>query len=115
MRLSKSREFIEVSRPFLSNLYRFLKGSGFHVVLFDGEGYLLEILGDPDMADLMRNTGGVVGALWNEKSAGHNVSGTIIKEKKPIQIFGSQHYIKYYHGETVSGAPIFSYEDRLGK
>ncbi len=106
--LLRNQEFIDVSRPFLSNLYQFLRGSGFHVVLFDREGYLLEILGDHDMADLMRLTGGVVGALWNERSAGHNVAGAILKERKPIQIFGSQHYIKAYHGETGSGAPIFS-------
>lgn len=111
--LNRNREFIEVSRPFLMNLYQFLKGSGFHVVLFDREGYLLEIMGDHDTAEMMKNTGGVVGALWNEQSAGHNVSGTIVEAKKPIQIFGSQHYIKDYHGETGSGAPIFSPDGEL--
>ena len=113
--LNRNREFIEVSRPFLRNLYQFLEGSGFHVVLFDGQGYLLEILGDHDVADIMRGAGGVIGALWNEQSAGHNVVGAVVLEKKPIQIFGSQHYIKAYHGETGSGAPIFSPEgDLLG-
>lgn len=111
--LSKNREFINVSRPFLSNLYQFLKGSGFHVVLFDRDGYLLEIMGDHDMAEQMRNTGGVVGALWNETSAGHNVAGAVIKAQKPVQLFGSQHYIKDYHGETGCGAPIFSPEGAL--
>ena len=106
--LERNREFIAVSRPFLTNLYQFLKGSGFHVVLFDRDGYLLDILGDHDFAETMKQAGGVVGALWNERSAGHNVSGAVIEEKKPIQIFGSQHYIKAYHGETGSGAPIFS-------
>ncbi len=47
----------------------------------------------------MRNTGGVIGALWNEPSAGHNVAGTIIEEKKPIQLFGSRHYIKDNHSD----------------
>ncbi|MFW6052694.1 MAG: sigma-54-dependent Fis family transcriptional regulator, partial [Desulfosalsimonas sp.] len=113
--IDRNREFIEVSRPFLQKLYQFLEGSGFHVVLFDAQGYLLEILGDHDVADVMRRAGGVVGALWNEQSAGHNVAGTVVIEKKPIQIFGSQHYIKAYHGETGSGAPVFSPEgDLLG-
>lgn len=111
--LGRNRRFMEISRPFLHNLYQFLKGSGFHMVLFDGEGYLLEILGDHDIADMIRSTGGVVGALWDEPSAGHNVAGAIIEEKKPIQIFGSQHYIKDYHGETGSGAPIFAPEGEL--
>ncbi|MBN1382742.1 MAG: sigma 54-interacting transcriptional regulator [Deltaproteobacteria bacterium] len=111
--LERNREFIDVSSPFLKNLYQFLKGSGFNVVLFDREGYLLEIMGDHDIAETMKNAGGVVGALWNEQSAGHNVSGTIIEVKRPIQIFGSQHYIKDYHGETGSGAPIFSSDGEL--
>ena len=95
--LIRNREFIDVSRPFLSNLYQFLKGSGFNVALFDGDGYLLEIMGDHDIADEMRNTGGVIGALWNEPSAGHNVVGSIVMMKKPVQLFGSQNYIKLYH------------------
>lgn len=111
--LAKNREFIDTSKPFMCNLYQFLKGSGFNVILFDRDGYLLEILGDHDRAELMRNTGGVVGALWNEASAGHNVTGSIIKTKKPVRLFGSQHYIKAYHGETGCGAPIFSPEGKL--
>ncbi|MFO7569149.1 MAG: sigma 54-interacting transcriptional regulator [Smithellaceae bacterium] len=111
--LEKNREFIHVSRPFLTNLYQFLQGSGFHVVLYDREGYLLEILGDHDQAEMMIKAGGIVGALWNEQSAGHNVTGTVIEAKSPGQLFGSQHYIKAYHGETGSGAPIFSPDGEL--
>ena len=108
--LKRNSEFINVSRPFLANIYQFLKDSGFHVVLFDREGYLLEIMGTHDTAEMMKSAGGVVGALWNERSAGHNVSGTIVEVKKPVQIFGSQHFIKNYHGSTGSGAPVFSPE-----
>ncbi len=111
--LEKNRDFIEVSRPFLRNLYQFLKGSGFYATLFDSDGYLLETLGDHDIADVISNTGGVVGALWNERSTGNTVVGTTLKKKKPMQFFGSQHYIKEYHGETGSGAPIFSPEGEL--
>jgi len=111
--LERNREFISISRPFISNLYLFLKGSGFHVVLFDREGYLLEILGDHDKADLTQAAGGVVGALWSEEAVGYNTVGTIVKVKTPIQIFGSQHYIRDFHAETGSGAPIFSPDHQL--
>ena len=111
--LKKNKGFIDISRPFLMNLYQFLKGSGFHVVLFDREGYLLEIMGDHDTAEMMEAAGGTVGTLWNERSAGHNTVGTIIEVKAPIQIFGSQHYNKHYHGSTGSGAPIFSPDGEL--
>ena len=106
--LGKNHEFITVSRPFLTNLYQFLKGSGLHVVLFDREGYLLEILGDHDQAEMMKKAGGVVGALWNERSAGHNATGAVIAEHKPVELYGSEHFIRAYHGETGCGAPIFA-------
>ncbi len=106
--LEKNHDFITVSRPFLTNLYQFLQGSGLHVVLFDREGYLLEILGDHDQAELMKKAGGIVGALWNERSAGHNVTGAIIAGKKPAELYGSEHFIRAYHGETGCGAPIFA-------
>ncbi|MDA8141893.1 MAG: sigma 54-interacting transcriptional regulator [Desulfobacteraceae bacterium] len=111
--LDQNRNFIQVSRPFLKNLYQFLKGTGFYATLFDGEGYLLEMLGDHDIADAVSNAGGIVGALWNEQSTGNTVVGSTLIEKKPLQFFGSQHFIKNYHGETASGAPIFSPEGQL--
>ncbi|MCK9273888.1 MAG: sigma 54-interacting transcriptional regulator [Syntrophales bacterium] len=111
----RNKEFIDVSRPFVENIYRFLKGSHFNVCLFDKEGYLLDTMGDHDTPNFWDNAGGIVGALWSEKSAGHNVCGTIVELKRPIQIYGSQHYIRDYHGETGSGAPVFSPEgDFLG-
>lgn len=111
--LRKNHDFIEVSRPFLKNIHQFLKGTGFHAILFDKDGYLLEILGDHDMADMISNAGGVVGAQWNEPTAGQSVVGSILLEKKPMQFFGSQHFFRDYHGETGSGAPIFSPEGEL--
>ena len=40
--LLKNKEFIDVSLPFMKNLYRFLEGSGFLVSLFDREAFVLE-------------------------------------------------------------------------
>ncbi len=113
--LKKNQAFIEVSRPFLTNLHQFLKDSGFRVTLFSREGYLLEILGNNQWDDFARELGSAVGALFSEKSAGHNVAGAIVELKKPVQIFGSQYYNIVYQGVTGSGAPIFSQEgDFLG-
>ncbi|MRR18076.1 MAG: PAS domain-containing protein [Deltaproteobacteria bacterium] len=105
--LLKNKEFIDVSRPFMKNLYRFLEGSGFMVSLLDRDVYVLEVLGDPEEEKLIRAARGFVGACWHEKYSGNSSAGTVAFYKKPLQVFGSQHYIRFYQGATGSGAPIF--------
>jgi PAS domain S-box-containing protein len=113
--LNKNKEFIDVSRPFMSNLYRFLEGSGFMVSLFDQKCFVLEALGDPEENKLIRAFRGFVGACWDIKNSGNNAASTVILYKKPMQVFGSQQYIRLYHGATGSSAPIFSPDgDLLG-
>lgn len=105
--LNKNKEFIDVSRPFMRNLYRFLEGSGFMVSLFDRNCYVLEILGDPEEDKLIRTARGFVGACWDIKNAGNNAGSAAIIYKKPMQVFGAQQYMRLYHGATGSSAPIF--------
>ncbi len=105
--LLKNKEFIDVSRPFMKNLYRFLEGSGFMVSLLDRDVYVLEVLGDPEEEKLIRTAKGFVGACWHEKYSGNSAAGTVAFYKKPLQVFGSQHFIRFYQGATDSGAPIF--------
>ncbi|MEE9911025.1 MAG: sigma 54-interacting transcriptional regulator [Deltaproteobacteria bacterium] len=105
--LLRNADFIDVSLPFMKNLYRFLEGSGFMVSLLDSEAYVLEVLGDPEEEKLIRSARGYVGACWQERYSGNTAGGTVVVYKKPIQVFGSQHYIRLYQGATGSGAPIF--------
>ena len=111
--LTKNKQFIEVSRPFMENLYSFLEGSGFLVSLFDRDAFILEVVGDLQENEIVRSAHGYVGACWNEAYAGNNAAGTVIIYRKPIQFLGAQHYIRTYHGATGSGAPIFDPEGEL--
>jgi len=108
--LAKNRQFIEVSRPFMKNLYSFLEGSGFLVSLFDRDAFILEVVGDLQENEIVRTARGFVGACWSEAYAGNNAAGTVAIYHKPMQFFGSQHYIRTYHAATGSGAPIFDTE-----
>lgn len=108
--LLKNKEFIDISRPYMNNLYRFLEGSGFLVSLFDRDAFILEVIGDLQENQIVRSARGFVGACWDEQNAGNNAAGTVIVERKPMQVFGGQHYIRTYHGSTGSSAPIFDPE-----
>ncbi|MGC9975451.1 MAG: sigma-54-dependent Fis family transcriptional regulator [Syntrophales bacterium] len=111
--LRRNQEFIEASLPFMKNLYQFFKGSGFLVALFDAKGLVLEIIGDDDIVQYVKNGNFVLGASLREEHAGTNAVGSVVELKKPIQIFGCQHYRKYYHKETCSAAPIFDPERKF--
>lgn len=112
--LRENRDFISTSRPFLLNLYRFVKGSRFVVGLFDSRGYILDVMQDDDVA-VKENLSmeWFPGVLWDERSSGNNAAGTVLALKKPIRIFGTQHYNKTFHKLTASSAPIFDPEGRL--
>jgi len=105
--------FIDISRPFMQNLHKFLAGSGFLVALYDKDGYILEIIGDENAFNHARRGEFVVGSLWTEESAGNNNVGTVLRLKKPIQIFAAQHYHRFFHNETDSSAPIYNPEGEL--
>ena len=107
---SKNKELITISQPFMRHLYKFVEGSEFIVVLFNHEGYLLELIGDENVINHVTRGNFVPGAYWGEGSAGTNGVGTLLKVQKPIQIFGCQHYCRNFHKETASAAPIFNPE-----
>ncbi len=107
---NSNKELIKISRPFMRHLYKFVEGSGIIVVLFNHEGYLLEIIGDEYVIKHAQTGNFVEGASWGEESAGTNGVGTLLKLQKPIQIFGCQHYCRNFHEETGSSAPIFNPE-----
>jgi len=105
--LENNYDFINTSLPFMKNLYRFLKGSGFLVCLFDAEGFILEVLGDHDDEELVHQANGVIGASWNECYVGNNAIGSVVALKKPVQIFACQHFNQLCHKDTGAGAPIY--------
>ncbi len=106
----RNKELIKISWPFMRHLYKFVEGSGIIVVLFNHEGYLLEIIGDEHVIKHAKTGNFVPGAYWGEESAGTNGVGTLLKVQRPIQIFGCQHYCRNFHQETGSSAPIFNPE-----
>jgi sigma-54 dependent transcriptional regulator, acetoin dehydrogenase operon transcriptional activator AcoR len=112
-RLKRNEALIEISRPFLHNLYGFVRGSGFVVALFDDQGYMLEVLGDADVLERVKKGNFIQGACWSEEEAGTNGCGTVLKMDRPVQVFATEHYCINSHKWTCSGAPIHDPEGDL--
>jgi len=74
-RLFKNQLLVKVAYPSMENLYNFVKGSGFQVVLTDETGFLLEVLGDDSIVTRTRPVHLCPGGNWNETSKGTNAIG----------------------------------------
>lgn len=111
--LLKRQEFIDIARPFMQNLYEFVRGSGFVVVITDERGYILELFGDAETLEKSSKYNFVQGAKWTEEEVGTNAIGTCLILRKPFQTSGSEHYCYKHHEWTCSAAPIFSRDGQM--
>ncbi len=105
--LHENQELQNVSLPFLNRLKQFVKSSFFTVGLCDARGYLLSVINEATVDKTSPELNWVPGALWTEGIAGTNIVSAVLHLKKPVRIFGPQHYKKIYHYITASGAPVF--------
>jgi PAS domain S-box-containing protein len=110
--LLEKQEFIKIAKPFMMNLYKFVEGSGFVVVLTDERGYIVEMFGDEDTINNPMTSNFFLGASWSEE-AGTNAIGTSLVIKEPIQISGAEHYCQRLHCLTCSAAPIFDHQGKI--
>lgn len=102
----ENRLFLNVSRPTMENLFRFVSDSGFIVALSDKHGYLLEVFGKDEIVTSTMRGKYMIGADWSEKSAGNNIIGSAIFLNKPVMVIGYEHYCMCSHHWAGAGAPI---------
>ncbi|MFZ5996080.1 MAG: sigma-54-dependent Fis family transcriptional regulator [Nitrospirota bacterium] len=112
-RLHSLQHLLTIARPFMDNLYNFIRGSGFQVVLADEQGLLLEVMGDPDIIMMTRQVQLCPGGNWSEAVKGTNAIGTAIAEQRPVQVHAHEHYCQANHFLTCSAAPIFDPDGKL--
>ena len=111
--LTEKYELIKIAKPIMDNLYQFVQGSGFVVVLTDEQGYIMEMFGDEDTLNNPMTKNFFPGASWCETQAGTNAIGTALVIKAPIQVSGEEHYCQKHHCLTCSAAPIFDDYGRI--
>lgn len=104
--MQENSELIITATPFMNQLYQFVKGSNFFVILTDKNGCILNVIGDTVILEEAFNIKMIPGAYMNEENIGTNAMSIALNEKAPIQISGEDHYIEAYHKWTCSAAPI---------
>lgn len=103
---AKNMGWLNIAMPVVESLYMFVAGSGFVVTVADRNGYLLKVIGDPEVVEAIAQGNFIPGADWSEAIAGTNSVGTTLTEGHPLQIFSCEHYCICSHRWTCSAAPI---------
>ncbi|WP_291637583.1 sigma 54-interacting transcriptional regulator, partial [Clostridium sp.] len=104
--LEQNSELILNASPFINHLYDFVRGSEFFVLLCDGEGCILNVVGDEKILLESSKLKMITGAYMDEAHIGTNAMSLVISEGVPAQVSGKGHFINAYHKWTCSAAPI---------
>jgi signal transduction histidine kinase len=113
-RLERDRQrrakLLPMAEPHLCYMAQLLGSKRHAVALTDEQGVLLRLYCDGKTA---QHPLFFEGAIWHERAIGTNGAGTALHDKKPVVIFGPQHYYKSFHSWTCTAAPIITNQDCL--
>ncbi|MFF7448070.1 MULTISPECIES: GAF domain-containing protein [unclassified Streptomyces] len=76
------------------------------MVVADEEGRVLWREGSSPVLRKADGTGFELGADWREDVVGTNGIGTPVVARRPVQVFGSEHFVRSQTSWTCTGAPI---------
>ncbi len=111
--LRRNRQLIEISKPIMRMIEISVRSTGFIVTLSDSAGYVLDVSGDAEIREMAEKNYYVPGCLRSIEHAGTNAIGLCLKQIKPVQLTGAEHYKVHHHPWTCSSAPIIDSQDRL--
>ena len=104
--LRRNADLIAAARPCFMAVSKMVEGTGAMIVLTDGEGVLVEALGDKATLRSGTDIHLTVGGKWDERSAGTNGIGTALAAGEPVFVHAAEHFCAGIKGWTCAGAPI---------
>ena len=114
VKITNNLDFIEIVRPYMERLYSIIKDIGSYILLTDKNGYILDYVGNNEIVIGEQSVTMLVpGACRMESAAGTNAIGTALFLKKPIQLWGNEHYCEKHKVYTCSCAPILNSEGNI--
>ncbi|HSN13274.1 MAG TPA: sigma-54-dependent Fis family transcriptional regulator [Anaeromyxobacteraceae bacterium] len=101
-------EILRLARPILVEFAARLGLADHVIAFFDGNGLMLTIDGMPDVVDAVAEIDFRPGVSWAEDSAGTNGPGTALAERRPVEIFASEHFVHAWQCWSCAAAPVFA-------
>ncbi|MDZ7671725.1 MAG: sigma 54-interacting transcriptional regulator [Halanaerobiales bacterium] len=98
----------------MSHLYKTTKGSGYLILFTNKDGFVLDIIGDEDVINNFEEKYNYrTGVKWDSSVTGTTSTALALKNNKPVQIVGPEHYCESLHKWACSAAPIHDGENNL--
>jgi transcriptional regulator of acetoin/glycerol metabolism len=107
LRREKNKEFLEVAKTQIRELYRFVAGAGFVATIVEKEGYILEAIGDSPLIEHLQSGNCCPGYRWTERDVGTSSISLALARKIPVQVNDDEHYCKRGYGHTCSAGGYF--------
>ena len=107
-RIEEEKDFFSVASHELDSLYQLLKNTGFISALADRDGYILYIVGDPDLIEHFERRRCSPGYRWTERDMGTCAIGLALEERIPVFLPGDKMYASLAQMISNAGAPVFS-------
>lgn len=103
----RAHTLCEAARPVLTRLGDHLGDLRVAMVLSDDTGRIvLRVVNEPRQRDALDNASAAEGFDFSEASIGTNGLGTVIEERRPVVVRGSEHYSEALERFTCAGTPI---------
>ncbi|MFA9424476.1 MAG: sigma-54-dependent Fis family transcriptional regulator, partial [Sedimentibacter sp.] len=106
LKMEANRELVLAAAPIMNKIYDFVRGSNFFSILTAKDGCILNVIGDETILTEAFSFKMIPGAYMDEINMGTNAMGTVLVEKKPLQVSGKEHFVSAYHRWTCSACPI---------
>lgn len=108
MERERNEKMLNYSNSVMKQLFNVIEGSQSILAISDKSGYLLDVIGDQQTIKEAELINFFPGAPWSEEVAGTNAIGTVIKQKKPIEVVHTEHFCTGWHNWTCVSSPIMN-------
>jgi transcriptional regulator of acetoin/glycerol metabolism len=108
-----SFDLIAIARPVMEDIYQCVQRSGTAILLTNSVGCVLNLVGDEDVLNIMYGWGCDVGSILSEELIGTTSFGLALADRMPVQVAGTEHFVKQFHLATGAAAPIFDISGHL--
>ena len=112
-RIKSNKLFFDLVNQQMKALYQLFSGQGFCIIVSDHEGYIVNVIGDPQVVEKLAVINCSPGYRWSEKDVGTTSIALCIESGIPVQITDKQSYCKRGRNYTNSASPIFGIDNQL--
>lgn len=103
----KNEALLAAAVPVMEEMYDYLKGGGYLLLLADADGYLIEMMADAKAQRVCDRGGITPGARWMEDNVGSTGLSIALRTRAAMATSATEHYCTAFRVWDCSACPIF--------